>query len=75
MIEKWRNSLDQGKFFGALLTDLSKAFECLPHDLLAVKLSAYGVDNNATQFFFEYLTNRKQSTKIGQVYSLICIAK
>ena len=58
-----------GKFFGALLTDLSKAFDCLPYDLLAAKLSAYGFDNNSTRFLFDYLTNRKQRTKIGQVYS------
>ena len=39
MIEKWRESLDEGGAVGALLTDLSKAFDCLPH-----KLRAYGVD-------------------------------
>ena len=32
MIEKWRKSLDAGGAFGALLTDLSKAFDCLPHE-------------------------------------------
>ena len=69
MIEKWRDSMDKGTFFGALLTELSKAFDCLPQDLLAVKLSAYGFDNNSTKFLFDYLTNRKQRTKIGQVYS------
>ena len=69
MIEKWRDSMDKGKFFGAILTDLSKAFDCLPHDLPAAKLSAYGFDNNSTKFLFDYLTNRKQKTKIGQVYS------
>ena len=69
MIEKCCNSTDQGKFFGAILTELSKAFDCLPHDLLTAKLSAYGFDNNSTRFLFDYLTNRKQRTKIGQVYS------
>ena len=34
MIEKWRKSLDNGDIFGAVLTDLSKAFDCLPHDLI-----------------------------------------
>ena len=69
MIERWRNSMGQGKFFGALLADLSKAFDCLRHDLLAAKLLAYGFDNNSTRFLFDYLTNRKQRTKTGQVYS------
>ena len=32
MLEKWKRSVDEGKVLGALLTDLSKAFDCLDHD-------------------------------------------
>ena len=42
MLEKWKRSVDNGKAFGALLTDLSKAFDCLDHELLIAKLNAYG---------------------------------
>ena len=42
MIEKWKESVDSGGVFGALMTDISKAFDCLHHELLIAKLYAYG---------------------------------
>ena len=42
MLEKWKTALDNKKNFGALLTDLSKAFDCLSQDLPLAKLNAYG---------------------------------
>ena len=38
LIEKWRQYLDNQESVGADLTDLSKAFDCLPHHLLVAKL-------------------------------------
>ena len=55
--------------FGVLLTDLLKAFDCLSHEVLAAKLSAYGVHISAVRFIYDYLSNQKQRTKIENHYS------
>ena len=54
---------------GAILTDLSKAFDCLNHDILIAKLEAYGFDKKALLFIKDYLQNRKQRTKVNGYYS------
>ena len=68
-IEKWKNSVDKGESFGALLTDLSKAFDCLDHELLTAKLNAYRFTLPALRLIHDYLSNRKQRTKIDDNYS------
>ena len=69
MIEKWRESVVSGNVFGALLTDLSKAFDCLPHDLILAKLHAYGFDEMSLKLMHNYLSGRQQRTKIENTYS------
>ena len=54
---------------GVLLTDLSKSFDCLAHDLLIAKMAAYGFDYNATQLIHSYLTNRRQRVRMNLNYS------
>ena len=69
MIEKWKEVLDNDGLSGALLTDLSKDFGCIKHDLLIAKLAAYGFDSHSLSFVFSYLNERKQRTKTNNFYS------
>ena len=69
MIDKWKKTVDNNKVFGTLLTDLSKAFDCLCHDLLVAKLNVYGLSLPALKMIQDYLQNQKQRTKIGSSYS------
>ena len=52
-----------------LLTDLSKAFDCHDHELLIAKLNAYGFSLPALKLVHDYLSNRKQRTKVNRTYS------
>ena len=69
LIEQWKEKLDQNYFVGAVLMDLSKAFDCVPHDLTIAKLSAYGFDITSLQFILSYLTDREQFTKVDGINS------
>ena len=69
MIKKGRKILDKSGTFGALLTDLSKVFDCMTRDLLIAKLHALNFDMNALNLIFDYLTRRKQRVKINSSFS------
>ena len=69
MVEKSKETFDKGGLGGALLTDLSKAFDCIKQDLLIGKLAAYGFDSHSLSFVFSYLKETKQRTKIHNSYS------
>ena len=69
MLEKWKSAVDKGKYFGSLLTDFSKAFDCISHELILVKLHAYGLSLRALRLIHSYLTNRKQSIRLNGYYS------
>ena len=69
MIEKWKEAVDKDKYFGALLTDLPKSFDCLSHDLLIAKLHSYGISIASLELLTDYLAKRKQRTKVATSYS------
>ena len=63
-IDKWNKAVDSNKVFGAVLTDLSRAFDCVCHELFIAKLNAYGLP--AFKLIKDYLQNTKQSLKLKQ---------
>ena len=68
MVENCKKALDQENKYGALLTDLSKAFDCLPHNLMVVKLNAYGFLIELLKLIKSYLTERKQRIKMNDQF-------
>ena len=52
MLEKFKESRDKGEEFEAFFTDLSKAFDCIDHNLLITKLSWYGVTPISLKLIF-----------------------
>ena len=69
LIEKWKKILDDKDFGGAVLMDLSKAFDTLNHELLIAKLHAYGFNRDSLKLINDYLSNRWQRTKINKSFS------
>ena len=70
MLEKWKKAVDKKGNAGAILTDLSKAFDSLSHELLIAKLSAYGLNQESLEYILSYRKDKKQRTKVGSFYSM-----
>ena len=68
-LETCKITMDNGGFAGALLMDVSKAFDCLNHELLLAKLHAYGFIRRALELIHSYLSNRRQRVKINDSFS------
>ena len=69
MIDKFKEAIDGGNEFGALLTHLSKAFDCINHPLLNANLYNYGMPPLSINMIFSYLNNRTHRTKINECFS------
>ena len=77
LTESWKKFLDQKQFVGAVLMDISKAFDSIPHDFIArmhdliarvhdfiARMHACGFSRNSLLFFYSYLKRRKQNVSI-----------
>ena len=69
LIEEWRKDLANNFVVGPVLTDLSKAFNCIPHDLLISVLSAYNFTDEALSHIYSYRTNCRQCVCINNTHS------
>ena len=69
MFKSCRALQNKDQKVGAIIMDLSKAFDTLNHKLLFKKLQAYGFDKKSLSFIESYFTNRKQRTKIDDSFS------
>ena len=68
MPEKFKESVDKGNAFEALLTNLSKAFDCIDHTLLIAKLFAFRVSPLSLELIYSYSANRTQRIKINKSF-------
>ncbi len=69
LLETWKEALDNNKYVGIVMMDLSKAFDCLPHNLIIRKLEKYNFGEGACSLLHSYLSGRTQRVKIGCNYS------
>ena len=69
LIGDWRKARDENFQRGTVLMDLSKAFDCIPYDLLIAKLYAHDLSQETTTFY-SYLKRRRQSVRIDDIISL-----
>ena len=65
LVEDWRGALDRHEYVAAVLMDLCKAFDSLPHDLLLMKLQAYGLSEKACALISSYLSGRRHQVRLG----------
>ena len=78
ILEKWKLSIDNKGFAGGVSMDLSKAFDTINHQLLLVKLHAYGLSKQGLAIVYSYLSNQKQRIRINFFSSwkdLICASR
>ena len=69
MIETIRKTRDNHGIFAAAMTELSKAFDCISHELLIAKLNAYGFDETLLKVIISYLKYWTQTNKVGSSFS------
>ena len=73
LVENWKKHLCNKKIVRTVLMDLSKAFDCIPQDLLIAELHVYSFNKKASVSLYPYLKRRKQSAQINETESFFQI--
>ena len=69
ILESWNKGVDKNKAFSVLMTDLSKVFDCLSHDLFIAELHAYRIDLSSLKLLQDYLSICRQRAKVDSKFS------
>ena len=69
LLQSWQKEIDNHCFLGTILMDLSKAYNCISHELLIARLDSYGVTKSSLKLILNYLSRRKQRTNVGSSVS------
>ena len=69
VMEEITDLLDNGDTVDIVYLDFRKAFDSVPHERLLIKLRAYGIVNNVHNWVRNFLTNRYQRVRVGEIYS------
>ena len=70
LLKNWKKELDNKIYFGAILMDLSKAFDCIPYELLIARMDANGFSENALTFSFFVPETKEKSIQITNTCSI-----
>ena len=69
LLQLWQKELDNGCFVGTVLMELSKAYVCIPHELLIAKLELCGLDKTGLRLMLDELINCNQRIKTDLAFS------
>ena len=69
LMQNWQACLTNSGKIGTILMDLSKAFDCLPYDLLIAKHAANGMGYRILRFLWGYLNNKKMRVRVASAHS------
>ena len=70
--DSWALDIDRGNVNAVVFLDLKKAFDTVDHDVLLGKLSLYGIQESAYDWFKSYLNNRTQKCVVNGSLSKVC---